>query len=208
MPLGSRMGLGADTKPFLKQTPEGSVEAPREGARDGTLDTGAETDKLSVCGKADCVEVVGRDRWVSISRVALGCSNMAATGESLRRLQQSTLSCCMGSSRTSWIGLGFSKCGVLMVLVLVLTWLVCGTACCENMLSLPKVFDDLLQKDQYPLSKSDQSSTLVECVSSLDWRLIAVLHLHCLVHGLQPRVHVLLGIGAEVIGPHPRVLRL
>lgn len=199
MPLGSRMGLGADTKPFLKQTPEGSVDAPREGARDGTLDTGAETDKLSVCGKADCVEVVGRDRWVSISRVALGCSNMAVTGESLRRLQQSTLSCCMGSSRTSWM------CLVLMVLAL--TWLVCGTACCNSMLSLPKVFDDLLEKE-HPKSKSDQSSTLLECVSSLDCCLIAVLHLRCLVHGLKPRVHVLLGISAEVIGPHPRVLRL
>lgn len=144
MPLGSRMGLGTDIKPFLEQTPGGSVEAPREGARDGTLDTGAETDKLSVCGKADCVEVVGRDRWVSISKVALGCSNMAATGESLWRLQQSTMSCCMGSSRTSWMGLVFSKCGVLMVLAL--TWLVCGTACCDSILSLPKVFDDLLEK--------------------------------------------------------------
>lgn len=205
MPLGSRMGLGADTKPFLKQTPEGSVEAPREGARDGTLDTGAETDKLSVCGKADCVEVVGRDRWVSISRVALGCSNMAVTGESLRRLQQSTLSCRMGSSRTSWMCLVFSKCGVWMVLAL--TWLVCGTACCNSMLSLPKVFDDLLEKE-HRKSKSDQSSTLLECVTSLDCRLIVVLHLRCLVHGLKPCVHVLLGISTEVIGPHPRVLRL
>lgn len=69
------------------------------------------------------------------------------------------------------------------------------------------MFDDLLEKE-HPKSKSDQSSTLVECVSSLDCRLIAILHLCCFVHGLKPRVHVLLGIGAEVIGPHPRVLRL
>lgn len=44
MPLGSRMGLGVDTRPFLVQTLEGNVEAARDGARDGALDTGAETD--------------------------------------------------------------------------------------------------------------------------------------------------------------------
>lgn len=35
-----------------------------------------------------------------------------------------------------------------------------------------------------------------------------VLHQCCMVHGLQPGVHVLLGVGAEVIRPHPSVLRL
>lgn len=35
-----------------------------------------------------------------------------------------------------------------------------------------------------------------------------VLHQCRLVHGPQPGVHVLLGVGAEVIRPHPSVLRL
>lgn len=116
MPLGSRMGLGVDAVPFLVQTPEGSVEAPRDGARDGTLDVGAEADKVSVCGKADGVEVVGRDRWVSSSRVVLTRSNMAAEGESLRRLQQSMTSWWMGSRRTSWTeGLVVSTWGMWFV---------------------------------------------------------------------------------------------
>lgn len=142
MPLGSRMGLGVDSA----QTPEGSVEAPREGARDGTLDTGAEADSASDCGKADGVEDAGRDTWVSISRAVPARANMAVAGESLRRLQQSAASWWMGSSRTSWSRVReLSRCGVLMALAL--TWFVCGTACCGNMLSLPKVSDDLPQKE-------------------------------------------------------------
>lgn len=35
-----------------------------------------------------------------------------------------------------------------------------------------------------------------------------VLHQCRLVHGPQPGVHVLLGVSAEVIRPHPSVLRL
>lgn len=41
------MGLGVETRPFLVQTLEGSVEVALEGARDGTLDTGAEADTWS-----------------------------------------------------------------------------------------------------------------------------------------------------------------
>lgn len=92
MPLGSRIGLGVDPAPFLVPTPEGSVEAPREGARDGTLDTGAEADTASDCWTAECVEDAGRDTWLSNSRAVPGGSHMAAAGEPLRRLQQSTVS--------------------------------------------------------------------------------------------------------------------
>lgn len=55
------MGLGVDTRPFLVQTLEGSVEAAREGARDGTLDTGAEVDTWSDCGRAEGVRLEGRE---------------------------------------------------------------------------------------------------------------------------------------------------
>lgn len=71
-----------DISPFLVQTLEGSVEAAREGARDETLDTGAETDPWSDCGRAEGVGLEGREVCVSISRTALGWSNMAATGDS------------------------------------------------------------------------------------------------------------------------------
>lgn len=126
MPLGSRMGLGVDPAPFLAPTPEGSVEeAPREGARDGTLDTGAEADTASDCWPAECVEDAGRDTWLSSSRAVPGGSRTAAAGEPLRRLQQSTASWWMGSSRTSWTRvLSLSRRGEPTTL----TWLVCGTA--------------------------------------------------------------------------------
>lgn len=113
MPLGSRMGLGVEPEPFLVQTPEGSVEAPREGARDGTLDAGAEEDKASVCGTAEGVdEDAGRDRCVSSSRAVPGCSNMPAGGDSVGW---------MGSRRRSWTRARLLPGGLL-------TWLVCGTA--------------------------------------------------------------------------------
>ena len=55
------MGLGVDTRPFLVQTLEGSVEAAREGARDGTVDTGAEADTWSDGEKARGVGLEGSD---------------------------------------------------------------------------------------------------------------------------------------------------
>lgn len=86
MPFGSRMGLGVEMRPFLVQTLEGKVEVARDGARDGTLDTGAEADTLSDCGRAtDTGGLDGRDVCVSISRSVLpmGCSNRMVPGESL-----------------------------------------------------------------------------------------------------------------------------
>lgn len=43
------------------QTLEGSVEVALEGARDGILDTGAEADTWSDCGRAESVGLEGRD---------------------------------------------------------------------------------------------------------------------------------------------------
>lgn len=71
---------------------EGSVDAAREGAREGTVDTGAEADPWSDCGKAEGVGLEGRDAWVSISRVVLGCSNIAVARDSLRKLLHSFVS--------------------------------------------------------------------------------------------------------------------
>lgn len=73
---------------------EGSVEAAREGARDGTLDTGAEADMWSDCGRAEGAGLEGRDVCVSISRAVLPmvCSNVVAEGDSLWKLQRSSAS--------------------------------------------------------------------------------------------------------------------
>ncbi len=144
IPLGSRMGLGVETRPFLVQTLEGSVEAARDGARDGTLDTGAEADTWSNCGRAEGAGLEGREVCVSISRTVLpmGCSNVVVAGESLWKLQRSSASRCMGSRRTSWMtGLVVSESGVLVLWWF--TWFVCGTACCCNMLNFSNLSDGL-----------------------------------------------------------------
>lgn len=66
MPLGSNMGLGVETSPFLVRL-DGSVDVARDGAWDGTLDTGAEVDMWSdIGGRLD-----GRELCVSISRAEL-----------------------------------------------------------------------------------------------------------------------------------------
>lgn len=75
------MGLGVSTRPFLAPTPVGSVEVDREGARDGTLDTGADEDAWSGGGTAAVVRLVGREVCVSIS---------VAMGESLWKLWRSS----------------------------------------------------------------------------------------------------------------------
>lgn len=46
------------------------------------------------------------------------------------------------------------------------------------------------------------------CVALPDESVGVVLHQCSLVHGPQPGVHVLLGVSAEVIRPHPSVFRL
>lgn len=76
------------------QTLEGSVEAARDGARDGTLDTGAEADMWSNSGRAEGAGLEGRDVCVSISSAVLpmGCSDMVVAGESLWKLQRSSAS--------------------------------------------------------------------------------------------------------------------
>lgn len=99
------------------QTLEGSVEVAREGARDGTLETGAEADTWSDCGREEDAGFEGREVCVSISRAVLpiGCSNMVLAGDSLWKLQRSSASRCMGSRRTSWmIGLVVSASGILV----------------------------------------------------------------------------------------------
>lgn len=134
MPLGSSMGLGVETRPFLVQMLEGKVEAARDGARDGTLDTGAEAEMWSGCGTAEGAGLDGREVCVSISRPVLpmGGSNMMVAGESLWKLQRSSASRCMGSRRTSWIiCLVVSESKVLVLWWLI--WFVCGTACCDNL---------------------------------------------------------------------------
>lgn len=144
IPLGSRMGLGVETRPFLVQTLEGSVEAAREGARDGTLDTGAEADTWSNCGRAEGAGFEGRDVCVSISRAVLpmGRSNMVVAGDSLWKLQRSSASRCMGSRRTSWMmGPVVSESEILVLWWFM--WFVCGTACCCDMLSLSNLSDGL-----------------------------------------------------------------
>ena len=147
IPLGSRMGLGVETRPFLVQMLEGSVEAALDGARDGALDTGAEADTWSACRRAEAVGLEGRDVCVSISRSArpMGCSGRAAAaaaGESLGKLQRSSKSRCIGSRRTSCtIGLAVSESEVLVLWWF--TWFVCGTACCWSMLSFSNFSDGL-----------------------------------------------------------------
>lgn len=135
IPLGSRMGLGVDTRPFLVQTPEGSVEAAR--------DTGAEADAWSNCGRAEATWSEERDACESISRTAalVACSIAAA---SLWKLQRSPVAWCLGSRRTSWtpgrVALGP---GVLWWL----PWFICGTACCWNRLKVSNLSDGLLRDD-------------------------------------------------------------
>lgn len=64
---------------------EGRVEAARDGARDGTLDTGAEADMWSDCAREEKGGLDGREVWVSISRPVLpiGGSSTLLLGESL-----------------------------------------------------------------------------------------------------------------------------
>lgn len=100
------------------QTLDGSVEAARDGARDGTLDTGAEADMWSGCGITEGAGLEGREVCVSISRAVLpmGCFNKVVAGDSLWKLQCSSESWCMGSRRTSWMmGLVVSESGVLVL---------------------------------------------------------------------------------------------
>lgn len=144
IPLGSRMGLGVETRPFLVQTLEGSMEAARDGALDGTLDTGAEADMWFACGRADGVGLEGSEVCVSISRPvhARGCSNMLVTGESFWKLECALLSWHMGSRRTSWTTGRVASESVVLVLWW-FTWFVCGTACCCIMLNFSNLSDGL-----------------------------------------------------------------
>lgn len=58
------------------------MEAERDGARDGTLDTGAEADTWSDCGRVEGAGFDGREVCVSISKPGLpmGCSNTVVAG--------------------------------------------------------------------------------------------------------------------------------
>lgn len=47
------------------------MEAERDGARDGTLDTGAEADTWSDCSRAEGAGLDGREVCVSISKPGL-----------------------------------------------------------------------------------------------------------------------------------------
>lgn len=128
------------------QTLEGSVEVARDGAREGTLDTGAEADTWSDCGRAEGAGLDGREVCVSISKPGLpmACSNIVVAGESLWKLQCSSASRCMGSRRTSWIiGLVMSESEALVFVLWWFTWFVCGTACCCNMLNFSDLSDGL-----------------------------------------------------------------
>lgn len=93
------MGLGVDTRTFLAQTLEGSVEAARDGAREETLDTGAEADRLSEDGRPQSAGLEGRELCVSISVAVVGCFNLMVAAESVGKQCSSAG---MGSRRTSW----------------------------------------------------------------------------------------------------------
>lgn len=71
MPLGSRMGLGVDTRPFLVQRLEGNVEVARDGARDVTLDTGADAYVWSDSWRAAAGGLDGRGLCLSVSKEAV-----------------------------------------------------------------------------------------------------------------------------------------
>lgn len=75
------------------------MEAARDGARDETLDTGAEADRWSEDGRPQGAGLEGREVCVSISVAVVGCFNLVVAAESVGKER---LSAGMGSRRTSW----------------------------------------------------------------------------------------------------------
>lgn len=89
------MGLGVATIIFFEQTLGGSVEAARDGAREETLDTGAEADR-----RPSTVGSEVREVCPSMSRDEVSFFNLLVVAESEQKRCSATG---MGSRRTSWI---------------------------------------------------------------------------------------------------------
>lgn len=107
IPLGSRIGLAVASIIFFEQTLGGSVEADRDGARDETLDTGAEADtRVSAVGS----EV--RKVCPSMSRDEVSFFNLLVAAESVQKRCSAPG---MGSRSTSWtIAVALSASSILV----------------------------------------------------------------------------------------------
>lgn len=96
------------------------MEAARDGAREETLDTGAEADRWSEDGRPQGAGLEGREVCVSISIAVVGCFNLVVAAQSEGK-QRSSVG--MGSRRISWtVGLVVSKSRFLVQRALM--WLV------------------------------------------------------------------------------------
>lgn len=105
IPLGSRIGLGVASTIFFEQTLGGSVEAARDGAREETLDTGAEAE---ITASAVGSEV--RKVCPSMSRDEVSVFNLPVAAESVQKRCSATG---MGSRNTSWT-MAFSASSILV----------------------------------------------------------------------------------------------